>query len=61
VESVDSLRRRIDEAAKFMPIEQIALSPQCGFSSSAGRDRLPPGTVEAKLARIVEVAHKVWG
>jgi 5-methyltetrahydropteroyltriglutamate--homocysteine methyltransferase len=61
VESVDSLRRRIDEAAKFMPLDQIALSPQCGFSSSAGRDRLPPGTVEAKLARIVEAAQKVWG
>jgi 5-methyltetrahydropteroyltriglutamate--homocysteine methyltransferase len=61
VESPDALRRRIDEAAKFATIDQLALSPQCGFSSSASYNRLPDGVVEAKLARIVEVAHKVWG
>jgi 5-methyltetrahydropteroyltriglutamate--homocysteine methyltransferase len=61
VESVDALRRRIDEAAKFVPLEQIALSPQCGFSSSASYGRFTPDQVERKLARIVEVAHQVWG
>jgi len=61
VESADSLKRRIDEAAKYVALDQLALSPQCGFSSSASHDRLPPGVVEAKLARIVEVAHQVWG
>jgi 5-methyltetrahydropteroyltriglutamate--homocysteine methyltransferase len=61
VESVDALRRRIDEAAKVVPLDQLALSPQCGFSSSVRRDHLPFDVVERKLARIVEVAHKVWG
>jgi 5-methyltetrahydropteroyltriglutamate--homocysteine methyltransferase len=60
IESVDGLRRRIDEAAKFAPLDQLALSPQCGFSSSASYNRLPDDVVEAKLARIVEVARHVW-
>jgi 5-methyltetrahydropteroyltriglutamate--homocysteine methyltransferase len=60
VESKDALKRRIDEAAKVVPLDQLALSPQCGFASAAMEDRLPPGTVEKKLARIVEVAREVW-
>jgi 5-methyltetrahydropteroyltriglutamate--homocysteine methyltransferase len=61
LESKDELKRRIEAAAKFCPLEQLALSPQCGFSSG---ERGNPLTVEeqtAKLARIVEVAHEVWG
>jgi 5-methyltetrahydropteroyltriglutamate--homocysteine methyltransferase len=61
VESKDALKRRIDEAAKVVPLDQLGLSPQCGFASAAMEDRLPPGTVEKKLARIVEVAKEVWG
>jgi 5-methyltetrahydropteroyltriglutamate--homocysteine methyltransferase len=61
IESVDSLKRRIDEAAKFVPLDQLCLSPQCGFSSVARAGRLSPDTVERKLARIVEVAAAVWG
>jgi len=61
IESADGLKRRIDEAAKHAPLDQLALSPQCGFSSVARTGRLPPGVVEAKLARIVEVAADLWG
>jgi methionine synthase II (cobalamin-independent) len=61
VESADDLKRRIDEAARSCPIEQLALSPQCGFSSVARRGRFTMDQVEAKLARIVTVARDVWG
>jgi 5-methyltetrahydropteroyltriglutamate--homocysteine methyltransferase len=63
VESADSLKRRIDEAAKFVDLGRLALSPQCGFASAArrGAGRLSLADVERKLARVVEVAHQVWG
>ncbi len=62
LESGDALKRRIDEAARYCSIEQLALSPQCGFSSAARRGHcLSMAQVEAKLARIVEVAERVWG
>jgi len=61
VESADALKRRIDEAAKSAPLDQLALCPQCGFSSNAGTGRFTLGQVEAKLARIVEVANSIWG
>jgi 5-methyltetrahydropteroyltriglutamate--homocysteine methyltransferase len=61
LESVEILRRRIDEATRFVPIEQLCLSPQCGFASSARSRPLPIDLVERKLARIVEVAYQVWG
>ena len=61
VESADELKRRIDEAAKVAPLDQLALCPQCGFSSNVGTGRFTLGQVEAKLARIVEVAKSVWG
>jgi 5-methyltetrahydropteroyltriglutamate--homocysteine methyltransferase len=60
LESADMLKTRIDEAAQFVPLEQICLSPQCGFASSA-RSGLATDVVERKLARIVEVAVEVWG
>jgi 5-methyltetrahydropteroyltriglutamate--homocysteine methyltransferase len=55
------LLKRIEEASKFAPLEQLALSPQCGFASSIRGNPLGEGEQEAKLARIVEVAHQVWG
>src|SRR5579862_7548571 len=56
IESADLLKRRIDDASKVVPLEQLCLSPQCGFASAARRGgRLPMDIVEAKLARIVEV------
>ena len=61
LESADGLRRRIDEAAKFAPLDQLALSPQCGFASSIKGNPLTQADQERKLARIVEVADRVWG
>jgi 5-methyltetrahydropteroyltriglutamate--homocysteine methyltransferase len=62
LESADFLKRRIEEASRYLALEQLALGPQCGFSTSATEQ--VGGTQEmeaAKLARIVEVAREVWG
>ena len=61
LESKDELRRRIDEAAKYVPIEQICLSPQCGFSSTEHGNEITHADQMAKLRRIVEVADEIWG
>jgi 5-methyltetrahydropteroyltriglutamate--homocysteine methyltransferase len=61
LESKDELKRRIDEAAKHAPIEQLCLSPQCGFSSTVEGNVLTEDEQWAKLALIVEVAAEVWG
>jgi len=61
VETADELARRIEQAARVAPLEQLALSPQCGFASSIKGNPLGHAEQEAKLARIVEVADKVWG
>jgi 5-methyltetrahydropteroyltriglutamate--homocysteine methyltransferase len=60
VEGEEELLRKIEAAAKFAPLEQLALSPQCGFASSIKGNPLGPAEQEAKLKRIVEVAGKVW-
>ncbi len=60
LESADDLKRRIAEAAKFTPLDQLAVSPQCGFSSSIGGNPLSEDAQEAKLRRLVEVARDVW-
>jgi 5-methyltetrahydropteroyltriglutamate--homocysteine methyltransferase len=61
VETVDELRRRIDEAAGFIPIEQLALSPQCGFASSIMGNLLSEDEQFRKLDVMLETAEKVWG
>lgn len=61
VEEEGELLRRIDQAARFAPLEQLALSPQCGFASSLRGNPLGFAEQEGKLARIVQVASKVWG
>ena len=61
VETVDELRRRIDEAAGFIPIEQLALSPQCGFASSIMGNLLNEDEQFRKLDVMLETAEKVWG
>lgn len=61
LESADELKRRIEAAAKYAPLDQLALSPQCGFASSIGGNPLTQRDQEAKLARLVEVARQVWG
>jgi 5-methyltetrahydropteroyltriglutamate--homocysteine methyltransferase len=61
LESKDELKRRIDEAAEFIDRDQLALSPQCGFASTAPGNKLTPEQQKAKLRRVVEVAREVWG
>jgi len=61
LESADDLRRRIDEAARFAPIDQLAISPQCGFASSIPGNLVTEDAQWAKLVRCVEVARAVWG
>ena len=61
LESKDELKRRIDEAAKYVDINQLALSPQCGFASTEEGNVLTEDEQWAKLARVVEVADEVWG
>jgi 5-methyltetrahydropteroyltriglutamate--homocysteine methyltransferase len=61
LESKDTLKRRIDEAAKFAPLDQLCLSPQCGFASTEEGNVLTEDEQWAKLRTIVEVAAEVWG
>jgi 5-methyltetrahydropteroyltriglutamate--homocysteine methyltransferase len=61
LESKDDLKRRIDEAARHVPLEQLALSPQCGFSSTVEGNALTRDEQIAKLALVVETAQEVWG
>jgi 5-methyltetrahydropteroyltriglutamate--homocysteine methyltransferase len=61
LESKDELKRRIDEAARYVPLEQLCLSPQCGFSSTVDGNALTIEEQKAKLRLIVETAREVWG
>ncbi|HVL56543.1 MAG TPA: 5-methyltetrahydropteroyltriglutamate--homocysteine S-methyltransferase [Burkholderiaceae bacterium] len=61
LESRDSLKRRIDEAAKFMPLEQMCLSPQCGFSSTVHGNAIQVDAQAAKLRLVIDTARDVWG
>ena len=61
METKDELKRRIDEAAKFAPLEQFCLSPQCGFSSTVHGNEIHVETQAAKLRLCVETAREVWG
>jgi 5-methyltetrahydropteroyltriglutamate--homocysteine methyltransferase len=61
LESKDELKRRIDEAAKYVPLEQLCLSPQCGFSSTVEGNALSREQQADKLRLIVETAQEVWG
>lgn len=61
VETVDELCRRIDDAARFLPLEQLAISPQCGFASSIRGNLLSEDEQFRKLDVMLETAVKVWG
>ncbi len=61
LEDPDALKRRIDEAARFVPLDQLCLSPQCGFSSTVEGNELTQDEQKAKLQLIVQTAHDVWG
>jgi 5-methyltetrahydropteroyltriglutamate--homocysteine methyltransferase len=61
LETVDALKRRIDEASKYLTLDQLAISPQCGFASDVVGNLLSPDDQRRKLERVVEVARQVWG
>jgi 5-methyltetrahydropteroyltriglutamate--homocysteine methyltransferase len=61
LESVDELRRRVDEASRYLPLEQLAISPQCGFASSFRGNLLSEDDQFRKLDVMLETAAKVWG
>ncbi len=61
LESKDDLKRRIDEASKYVPLDQLCLSGQCGFSSTVEGNNLTIDEEIAKLRLIVETAEDVWG
>ena len=61
LESKDVVKRRIDEAAKFAPLDQLALSPQCGFASTEEGNVLTEAQQWAKMREVVEVAEEIWG
>jgi 5-methyltetrahydropteroyltriglutamate--homocysteine methyltransferase len=60
LESADELRRRLDAAARLVPLERLALSPQCGFASTAPGNPLTPDEQRRKLELVVEVARRTW-
>jgi 5-methyltetrahydropteroyltriglutamate--homocysteine methyltransferase len=60
LESKDRLKRRIDEAAGYVPLENLCLSPQCGFASTHHGNKLTEDQQWGKLERIVDVARDVW-
>ena len=61
LESKDELKRRIDEAEKYAPLDQLCISGQCGFASTEEGNTLTEDEQWAKLGRMVEVAEEVWG
>jgi 5-methyltetrahydropteroyltriglutamate--homocysteine methyltransferase len=61
LESQDDLRRRIDEAARYVPGENLAISPQCGFASTSAGNVLTVEEEKRKLELVVDTAQKVWG
>jgi methionine synthase II (cobalamin-independent) len=61
LESKDELKRRIEEAAQYVDIDQLCLSPQCGFSSTVEGNALSEEQQWAKLRLVVETAAEVWG
>ena len=61
LESADELKRRIDEASRYIPLEQLALSPQCGFSSNIVGNLITEDDQWRKLELIQQVAADVWG
>jgi len=61
LERADDLKRRIDEASKYVPLDQLGISPQCGFSSTVLGNKLTAEDQVAKLELVVQVAREVWG
>ena len=61
IEKVDDLKRRIDEASKYIALEQLAISPQCGFASDVVGNLISEDDQKRKLEVVVETARQVWG
>lgn len=61
IEKIDELRRRIDEASRYLPLEQLAISPQCGFASDVVGNLISEDDQKRKLETVVETARQVWG
>jgi 5-methyltetrahydropteroyltriglutamate--homocysteine methyltransferase len=61
LEKKDELKRRIEEASKYVDIDQLALSPQCGFASTLLGNKVTVDDEKRKLALITEVAEEIWG
>jgi 5-methyltetrahydropteroyltriglutamate--homocysteine methyltransferase len=61
LESIDLLRRRLTEASRYVPLERLGLSPQCGFASSIIGNRISPEDQRRKLELVVRTAAAMWG
>lgn len=61
LETQGELVKRIHEASRYLPLQQLAVSPQCGFSTSVIGNRISPEDQKQKLHAVVEAAHSVWG
>ena len=61
LEKKDLLKKRVAEAAKYVPLEDLCLSPQCGFASSETGNRVSEDDQRRKLELAVQVAHEIWG
>jgi 5-methyltetrahydropteroyltriglutamate--homocysteine methyltransferase len=61
LETVEGLKRRIDEATRYIPLEQLAISPQCGFASDVVGNLISADDQKRKLEVVVETARQVWG
>ena len=61
METQDDLLRRIEEASRYVPIERLAISPQCGFASTQAGNLLTEAQQWSKLQLVVDTARKVWG
>jgi 5-methyltetrahydropteroyltriglutamate--homocysteine methyltransferase len=61
LESMDGLRRRIDDAARRLPLDRLGLSPQCGFASTMEGNRITAEDQRRKLQRVAETVRAVWG
>jgi len=61
LESIDTLKRRTEEAAKYVDLDRLAISPQCGFASTMGGNPVTEADERAKLKLCVDAAKAVWG
>ena len=61
LESIDTLQRRTEEAAKHVDLSRLAISPQCGFASTMGGNPVTEDDERAKLRLCVEAARRIWG